>query len=287
MNWIKWRYFYYVISGSILFLSAIGILLGGLKPALEFTGGSQLLINSEQANKLQQTTQTWISQSENETVELVSASTNTNQLTLDFRNLKAEQKDQLLVALTLADPQLEVQRFQNIGPAISTQLIQKTSYAVVLAVLCILLYVWWQFKNWKYGLAAVLAMLHDSFILLGSFAWLGYFFNLEIDLLFITALLTTLSFSVHDTIVVFDRLRELYRNNQHRQGLADLTNQAITQTLSRSVNNSLTIIFMLLALLLLGGVSIREFTLALLIGTITGTYSSTFTALPLYYDLQK
>ncbi|NIT03420.1 protein translocase subunit SecF, partial [Candidatus Saccharibacteria bacterium] len=132
----------------------------------------------------------------------------------------------------------------------------------------------------KFGACAILAMFHDSFILLGSFSLLGHFFGVEVDTLFVTAVLTILSFSVHDTVVVYDRIRESQRRLPDTP-LVDLVNKAVTETLSRSINNSLTIIFMLIALLLLGGVTIRWFVAALLIGTIAGTYSSTFTAAPL------
>jgi preprotein translocase subunit SecF len=122
-------------------------------------------------------------------------------------------------------------------------------------------------------------MLHDSFILIGTFSILGHFANFEVDFLFVTALLTTLSFSVHDTIVVFDRIREL---KKVRGGdITNISNQALTETMRRSINNSATIALMLLFLLLLGGESIKQFALALLVGTILGTYSSPFVATPL------
>ena len=147
----------------------------------------------------------------------------------------------------------------------------------------------YRFKSVKFGVCAVLAMLHDTLVLLGSFSLLGHFLGVEVDTLFVTAVLTILSFSVHDTIVVYDRIRESLK--LHRQ--ADFThtvNSAVTTTLTRSVNNSMTIIFMLLSLFLLGGPTIHWFILALLIGTISGTYSSTFTAAPLlvvWENLQK
>ena len=129
-------------------------------------------------------------------------------------------------------------------------------------------------------------MLHDSLVLLGSFSLLGHFFGIEVDVLFVTAVLTILSFSTHDTIVVYDRIRELSHKNK---GVAyvDLINQAVTETMVRSLNNSLTIIFMLIALFLIGGETTKFFSLALLIGTITGTYSSTFTAAPLLVVWEK
>jgi preprotein translocase subunit SecF len=129
-------------------------------------------------------------------------------------------------------------------------------------------------------------MLHDSLILLGAFSLLGHFFNVEVDVLFVTALLTTLSFSIHDTIVVYDRIRELRRKHP-RSNLEEVANAAVLETLSRSINNSMTIIIMLLSLVVLGGTSIRYFVMALLIGAITGTYSSTFTAVPLLLVMNK
>ncbi|MBU1071031.1 protein translocase subunit SecF [Patescibacteria group bacterium] len=175
------------------------------------------------------------------------------------------------------------QGFEYVGPSIGQETIRKTIISIVLAVATLLIYISFTFKKLKFGVCAIMATLHDSLILLGSFSLLGHFFNLQVDLLFVTAVLTTLSFSVHDTIVVFDRIRELSKLT----GTVLVTNekstinQAITDTIVRSLNNSLTIIFMLLALLLMGAESTKPFILALLIGTIIGTYSSTFTAAPL------
>jgi preprotein translocase subunit SecF len=144
----------------------------------------------------------------------------------------------------------------------------------------ILLYVAYRFRQLKYGICAIIAMFHDTLILLGSFSLLGHFANLEVDTLFVTAVLTTLSFSVHDTIVVYDRIRESLRRHPNAS-FEDIVSLSVAETLGRSLNNSLTIIFMLIALVLFGGVTTRWFVLALLIGTIAGTYSSTFTAAPL------
>ena len=152
-----------------------------------------------------------------------------------------------------------------------------------------MIYVWVQFNELKYGVSAILAMFHDSLVLLGVFSLLGHFYHVEVDMLFVTALLTTLSFSVHDTIVVYDRIREL-RGRYSKYSLTSLINTAITETLSRSINNSVTIIIMLAALAMLGGDTIRWFSAALLIGAVTGTYSSTFTAAPLlllWEDIKK
>ena len=170
-------------------------------------------------------------------------------------------------------------KFEKVGPAIGPELIKKTLYALALSAGLILLWIAIQFKSFKFGISATLATLHDSLVLLGSFTILGHFFGAEIDFLFVTAMLTTLSFSVHDTIVVFDRIRENQKKN--KEGIYILANKAISETMVRSINNSLTIIFMLVALILLGGETIKWFAVALLIGTISGTYSSPFVAVPI------
>lgn len=171
------------------------------------------------------------------------------------------------------------QGYEYVGPTIGQETIKKTYISIALATLAILTYISFTFKNLKFGVCAILAMLHDTLILLGSFCLLGHLFQFQTDLLSVTAVLMTLSFSVHDTIVVFDRIRELNKNSQTDSKSS--INQAITDTIIRSLNNSLTIIFMLLALLLMGANSVKNFILALLIGTLIGTYSSTFTAAPL------
>jgi len=167
-------------------------------------------------------------------------------------------------------------RFENVGPTIGAETLKRTIYALIISTAAILLWVAYQFKNLKFGISATLATLHDSLILIGSFSILGHFFGAELDFLFVTALLTILSFSVHDTIVVFDRIREMRKSGIGE--ITDLADVAVTETMVRSINNSFTIIFMLLALILLGGETVKWFAVALLIGTISGTYSSPFVA---------
>src|SRR5205823_1891336 len=153
--------------------------------------------------------------------------------------------------------------------------------AVIAASVAILLYVWFSFrkvaKPWRYGTCAIIALLHDVLVVVGVFSILGWLFNIQIDALFITALLTVVGFSVHDTIVVFDRIRE---NMQRRtaETFEQVVNASLVQTMARSLNTSLTVLFTLTALTLFGGASIRNFTLALLIGIFSGTYSSIFNA---------
>ena len=172
------------------------------------------------------------------------------------------------------DQKVEEIRFEKVGPSIGPDLVKKTVIALILSASGILLWVAYRFKSLKFGLSAILGMFHDSFVLIGSFALLGHFFGAEVDFLFVTALLTILSFSVHDTIVNYDRIREIKK--KYGGELYDIANEATSETMVRSLNNSFTIIFMLLALILLGGETIKWFAVALLIGTVFGTYSSPF-----------
>ena len=168
------------------------------------------------------------------------------------------------------------------SPSFSAELIQNAIKSIALASLLIVLLIAWAFRNFgwgafRYGIAAIVALLHDAAVVLGIFAILGYFLKVEVDSLFVTAVLTIIGFSVHDTIVVFDRIRENLRLNPG-EALNPVINFSIMQTLARSVITSLTVVLTLLALFLFGGFSVRNFALALLIGIISGTYSSIFNA---------
>jgi len=169
----------------------------------------------------------------------------------------------------------------SVSPSVASETTLRAFLAVLTASVCILLYVWFSFrkvaKPWRYGACAIIALLHDVLVVLGVFSILGWTLNIQIDTLFITAVLTVVGFSVHDTIVVFDRIRE---NMQRRtsETFEQVVNASLVQTMARSLNTSLTVLFTLTALTLFGGVTIRIFTLALLIGIFSGTYSSIFNA---------
>ena len=175
---------------------------------------------------------------------------------------------------------------ETVGPVIGGETLKKTGIAALIAVLGILLYIAYAFRNVNFAVAAIAALFHDVFIVIGLYSVVSHFFGAQLDSLFVTALLTTMSFSVHDTIVVFDQIRD-YRKKFGSDLIEEHANQALTDTMVRSLNNSFTIIFMLLALVLLGGTTIRFFAVALLIGTIAGTYSSPFVATPIAVWLEK
>jgi preprotein translocase subunit SecF len=280
INFMRIKTIYFLISLLFLLPSAYFLSRFGLKPSLDFTGGALLEIHVE-PTYVQNITPAHITEIARQVVELNSVQqTDTNTFLIRAQEFDQEHNQILQKELKtfIGDP-TEI-HFATIGPTLGKELIRKTLTGIILAAGFIMLYVSFRFKDKKYGVCAILAMLHDSLILLGVFSFLGQYRGIEVDALFVTALLTILSFSVHDTIVVYDRIRESLK--QHPQlSFTNIVNQAVTQTLGRSVNNSLTIIFMLLSLYLLGGTSIKWFIFALLIGTISGTYSSTFTAAPL------
>lgn len=181
---------------------------------------------------------------------------------------------------------IAVLRSETVGPTLGKEMIRKTLIASFIAVIGILLYMSYAFKGVTFALAAIIALIHDFLVVVGSYSLLSHFFGAQVDTLFVTAVLTTMSFSVHDTIIIFDKIRE-YLRNEGKGDIEYYANRALTETLVRSLNNSMTIIFMLLALTLLGGSTIRFFVAALLIGTITGTYSSPFVATPVVVWLEK
>lgn len=176
------------------------------------------------------------------------------------------------------------QSAETVGPAIGAEVTQRAAVAVALAAVGILLYITWAFRRvpqpFRYGVAAIIAMIHDVLVVLGTAAIFGLVLGWEVDSLFLTALLTVIGFSVHDTIVVFDRIRE---NMARMRGIRfeDVVNHSILQTLDRSINTQLTVLFTLAALVLFGGITIRHFVLTLFIGIISGSYSSIFNASPI------
>ncbi len=180
----------------------------------------------------------------------------------------------------------EVRQQNSVGPVVSAELIQQTMLLIVFAAMAIMGWVTYRFRDFRMGVTAIVALVHDVIIVVGTFAVLGTFLGVQIDALFVTAMLTVIGYSVHDTIVVFDRVRE---NRQRYLGepIVEIVNFSLGQTLGRSFTTSLTLVLTLMALLLFGGEAIRPFTLALLIGVIAGTYSSIMVATPLFLDWHR
>lgn len=283
MNFMKWIPVYFTVSLLIIGAGVYSMLRWSFNYSIGFTGGSLIEVRYENPEVTPQQVETAVGGLYS--VDTVIASPSERSIIVRGQTVEDPLFVQIRTALESLGP-YELIRYDSVGPIISGELIRKTVAAVILVSAIILAYLGWQFRELRYGISAVLAMLHDSLVLLGIFSLLGHFFDIELDVLFVTAMLTALSFSVHDTIVVFHRIQEL-KERFPRAQLEDVLNAAITETMSRSINNSVTIILMLLALTLLGGSTLFAFSLALLIGAVTGTYSSPFIAVPLLLMWEK
>ena len=281
LRFMKYRWLYFLISALVLGPGIFSLVRWGVKPAIDFTGGTLLELRITPTEEKEVTVSNLKEVLTVEAGEISSVqATADNTFLIRLKPIDQVKNSQLQTKIREQLGEVEELRFETVGPTLGSELLKKTLIALVVATSFILLFIAYQFKDKKYGICAILAMLHDTFVVLGTFSLLGHFYNVEIDTLFVTAVLTVLSFSVHDTIVVYDRIRES-RRRFPKARFEDLIDKAVAETLGRSVNNSMTIIFMLLALFLLGGETIKWFVLALLVGAISGTYSSTFTAAPL------
>src|SRR3989344_3177883 len=295
MNIVKNKKWFFLISAIVIIPGIISLILFGLKFSIDFTGGSKL--EFQISNFKSQTSNKNISEvldSEKikvHKIEKVSGDTfkvQTNPIEQDKKNEIVSELDKL--------GKITEKSFETVGPTIGRETQENAVKAVIVASIAITAYIAFEFRkvsnpvsSWKYGVCAIAALLHDLLIVVGVFSILGRFLNIEVDSLFITALLTVMGFSVHDTIVVFDRIRENLRKNFNLK-FEEVVNNSLLETLNRSLNTSLTVVMVLFALLLFGGESIRWFVVALLIGIISGTYSSIFNASQLlvaWYEWDK
>ncbi|MCF7820027.1 MAG: protein translocase subunit SecF [Candidatus Pacebacteria bacterium] len=295
---------YKIISNRKIWLSFSGLLvataiaflsLWGLNFGLDFTGGSLLEVqfNNFETNTLEIKEQV-------SSLNLSSLSvqpTENNSYILKFKDDNENIHKEIMNSLsTLAGDNLEASveelRFDSVGPSIGEELKSKSLNAVILVLIIIVLYIALVFKkvskpvsSWKYGITAIIALFHDVLITLGVFALLGYLMNLEINTPFVAAILTVIGYSVNDTIIVFDRIRE--NLPQSNDNFSNTVNKSVNQTITRSINTSLTTLLVLIAILIWGGANIQEFILALAIGIFIGTYSSIFLASPLLVVWEK
>lgn len=285
----------------MILVSILSLIAWGLKPGLDFTGGSLMEIRF---NGLERPESGAIGQAlaDLSLGEIKAQSAGEDSSILRFKDVDENTHQAILKKINEAFPTgtstaaIEELRFESVGPIIGQELKNKAGWSIALAIAAIVAYIAWAFRkvskpvaSWKYGTAAIIALMHDILIVTGLFSLLGHFQGVEIDGLFITALLTILGFSVHDTIVVFDRTRENLA--KHYSGnFESVVNDSINQTISRSLNTSFTTLLVLLTMYFFGGQSIANFNLALIAGIIVGTYSSIFVASPIvvtWYNFQK
>lgn len=283
INFLKFRWLYFLISAIVIGVGLFSVIKWGFRYSIDFTGGSNFefqmdkIVQKEKIQKILDINK----------IPVVSFKLQEKNILLRTKvidqnkesSLKKDLESKLKIKIT-------VLRSETVGPILGKEAINKTLVASILAVIGILIYMSFAFKGFNFAFSAVLAMLHDLLVVVGTYSLLCHFFGAEVDTMFVTAVLTTMSFSVHDTIVIFDKIRE-YHNEQGSLEIETASNQSLTETMVRSLNNSMTIIFMLLALTIMGGSTIKFFILTLLIGTITGTYSSPFVATPILVWLEK
>jgi preprotein translocase subunit SecF len=283
MNILGKRYIFFGVSLLIIVSGLIILFTRGLPLSIDFRGGSLLDItfdnNSPAPGDI-------ITVYENANIKDVQVqTTETGDYVIRSQFLENEERDAVLAALTDQIGKLTVVRFDSVGPSIGEQVTSRGTMAVAVSSLLVVLFIAWSFRGvqnaFRYGICAILAMIHDVAIIFAVAAFGSLLFGWEIDSLFLTALLTVIGFSMQDTIVVFDRIRE-NSNIYRRLDFETLVNHSIVQTLQRSINTQLmTVEFLLLALVMFGGVTLQEFASILLIGLLSGTYSSIFIAAPI------
>jgi len=283
MNILGKRYIFFGVSLLIIVSGLIILFTRGLPLSIDFRGGSLLDVtfdnNSPAPGDI-------ITVYENANIKDVQVqTTETGDYVIRSQFLENEERDAVLAALTDQIGKLTVVRFDSVGPSIGEQVTSRGTMAVAVSSLLVVLFIAWSFRGvqnaFRYGICAILAMIHDVAIIFAVAAFGSLLFGWEIDSLFLTALLTVIGFSMQDTIVVFDRIRE-NSNIYRRLDFETLVNHSIVQTLQRSINTQLmTVEFLLLALVMFGGVTLQEFASILLIGLLSGTYSSIFIAAPI------
>lgn len=274
---------WFAISGTFIAIGVIAWAIGGLKLGVDFAGGSELQLHFDRPVTARQVQSALAQAGFRDAKAIVGEG---NLVFIRTREISADEKESMKRALaSLGTPQ--EQSFTQVGGIVSKEQTRNALIAIILSEALILLYLAVRFaiggirEGFKFGVAAVIALVHDVLVLVGTFSIMGKLRGWEVDALFVTAMLTLIGFSVHDTIVVFDRIRENLRNRTRGETFHDIANKSILQTFARSINTSLTVILTLVALLVLGSPVVRLFTIALLVGIITGTYSSIFNAAPI------
>ncbi len=298
---IKKRKIWYLISGTLFVVGVISIILFKLNLAIDFTGGTlmeiklsntvQNNIDISNGNSFADYLNENIADSKTENITVQKAGD--KDFILRFKLIDQTEREKLNSLLKeKVDKNLTEMSFEAIGPILGNELKNKTITAIIISVIVIILFVAFVFrkashpvKSWKYGVIAIIALLHDLTITIGLFAILGKLLNIEIDMLFITALLTILGYSVMDTIVIYDRIRENLRKSN--DDFEVTVNRSLNETIIRSINTSFATLLSLFAVFLFGGESIKMFALALIVGVALGTYSSIFVAPPLLVSLNN
>lgn len=286
------RKWYYILSLVLLLPGVISLFMWGLTLGIDFTGGTRMTlsypqeVNQEKINQIRNVF-------EENNIEISTLQRSEDSVIIRTKPLDETQNAKLVEDLQENTGEVMQEQFATIGPVIGQEIALNALYAIGIASTLIVFYIAWSFRgvrkpvsSWRFGICAIIAMLHDALFVIGVFSLLGHFYGIEIDSLFVTALLTVIGFSVHDTIVVFDRIRENLRRDVEAS-FPQVVNDSLLQTLVRSLNTSFTTMLVLLTLLLFGGETIFWFVFAMLIGMAVGTYSSIFNAAALLVTWQE
>ena len=288
---VTYRKFFYGLSALLMIGSIVALLVWGLKFGIDFKGGAILEVAYTDVRP--ETAQVKEALAPLSLGEYSVRTTGEKGFIIRTKAITPAEKTVIVDALSKGGVVVTESRFDSIGPLLGAEAAKKALTSIALVILCIVLYITFAFRavsepvsSWKYGLVAIFSLIHDVLVPAGVFAVLGHFQGIEVDTLFVTALLVILGFSIHDTIVVFDRVRENLRLSR-REDFATTVGTSINQTFARSINTSLTVLIALLVLYFVGGESTRHFTLALLVGIVAGTYSSIFLGSPLLVTLEQ
>ena len=277
MNFVGLRGWFFIFSALVILPGIVFLIIApGLKQGIDFTGGSTLTL--EFSDPVNQT------DLRAELANLGHSDATVQQLEDNVFFIRTKELDEVARVAVLAGTEgnlspngVQQLSFDLVSPVVAGETILNAIYAILAATVGIFFYVWWAFRNvpspFRYGAAAIIALLHDAIIVIGIFSILGVLIEMEVGTMFLVAILTVIGYSVNDTIVVFDRIRENVLTFPNRE-LSEVVNLSISETIGRSLNTSLTLLITLMALMLFGGSTIREFLLVLLIGVVVGTYSS-------------
>ena len=291
MNIIKHKYVFLTLSGILVLASVVALSVFGLKQGIDFVGGTQWEIGVQGISASgvdYQTLQEILPK------DAVITAEGYQSFIIRLPELSEADHQKYLKLITEKDPVLVELSFESIGASIGSELRSKAIWAFLAVLIGISLYIAFAFRkvsrpvsSWKYGLITLLTLFHDAIIPAGLMAYLGWLSGADIGVNFIVAILVVMGFSVHDTIVVFDRIRENLRTSVSNADFGELVNKSINQTFARSVNTSLTLVLVLVILYFFGASSLGYFTLVMLVGTLVGTYSSIFVASPLLVLWQR
>ncbi len=303
------RKFFYTFSSILVIASLLALFVWGLKPGIDFTGGTLIEVQYPQGRPEQAKIASAISAIDPAASVRPSG---TDEYIVRMKPIDQTQKSLVFTALGVANSAATttgstanastspssasavVKTYDTVGPVLGAEALRKAYVSIILVIIGIVLFITFAFRkvsepvsSWKYGLTAIVALIHNVIIPVGVFSALGHFAGYEVDTLFVTALLVILGFSIHDTIVVFDRVRENLHYKAANKSFEEVVGQSVSQTFTRSVNTSLTTLIALVVLYILGGSTTEHFSLALIIGIAAGTYSSICLGSPLLVTIEK